>query len=140
MQKADIVHRAIAKAIDLVIVGMLAYLLPSIFGVLSAGLYILISDGFFHGQSVGKKLTRIKVVLTDPEKSGKICTFRQSLIRNAPYAVVIVFGFIPFIGWFIIFPLGVLFLVVETYFAYSDDQGIRMGDIYAGTQVVDEGV
>lgn len=135
MEKADIVHRVIAKAIDLILVGMMARLLP--FGILAAGLYILISDGFFQGQSIGKKLIGLRVVLT-AESQTKNCSFRHSIIRNLPYAVVIILGSIPIFGWFVIFPLGVVFLLLEAYFVYADDQGVRIGDIYAGTQVVDD--
>ena len=41
-------------------------------------------------------------------------------------------------GFFIVLPLGILFLLVEAYFVYADDHGIRIGDIYADTQVIDE--
>ncbi|MFH1263298.1 MAG: RDD family protein [Pseudomonadota bacterium] len=136
MKKSDSVHRAIGKAIDFVLVGMLS-LIPRV-GILAAGLYILIGDGFFNGQSVGKKLVGLRVVLADPGHEGERCSFRQSLIRNLPYAVIVVLGSIPIFGWFIVLPLGVLFLAVEAYFVWADDRGVRVGDIYAGTQVIDD--
>ncbi len=138
MGKADNVHRAIAKALDFVIVVVLAKALPSIVGILAAGLYILISDGFFKGQSIGKKLVHLRVISLSPQAHGRSCSFRESLIRNIPCAVLIILGPIPIIGWFIILPIGVVFLMVEAYFIYADDQGIRIGDIFAETQVVDD--
>jgi uncharacterized RDD family membrane protein YckC len=136
VKKADSVHRAIGKAIDFVLVGVLS-LIPRV-GILAAALYILISDGFFQGQSIGKKLVGLRVVLTEPGSEGKKCTFRQSLIRNLPYALVVFFGSMWTFGWFIVLPLGVFFLLIESYFVYADDFGVRIGDIYAGTQVVDD--
>lgn len=136
VKKSDTIHRAIGKAIDFVLVGVFAYL-PRV-GIVAAGLYILISDGFFNGQSIGKKLVGLRVVLTEPGREGQKCTFRRSAVRNLPYAVVVVFGAIPIFGWFIVLPLGVLFMLIEAYFVYADDQGIRIGDIYAGTQVIDD--
>ena len=53
MKKADTLHRAIAKVIDFLIVGVLC-LIPLV-GMWAAALYILISDGFFNGRSVGKR-------------------------------------------------------------------------------------
>jgi uncharacterized RDD family membrane protein YckC len=136
VKKGDNVHRAAAKGIDLVAVGVFS-LLPRV-GILAAALYLLISDGFFRGQSIGKKLLALRVVLTEPGTEGRPCTFRRSMIRNLPYAIVVFLGSIPVFGWFIVLPLGVLFLLIEAYFVYADEQGIRIGDIYAGTQVIDE--
>lgn len=136
MKKGDSVHRGIAKAIDFVLVGALS-LIPRV-GIFAGAIYILISDGFFNGQSIGKKLIRLRVVFEKEGEAEQPCTFRYSMIRNLPYAVVITLGSIPILGWFIIFPLGVLFALVEAYFVYADDEGIRIGDIYAGTQVIDD--
>jgi uncharacterized RDD family membrane protein YckC len=136
VKKADSVHRAIGKAIDFVLVGILL-LIPRV-GILAAPLYMLIADGFFDGRSVGKKLVGLRVVLSDPSVEGRRCTFRQSLIRNLPYAAVVFLANIPIVGLFIILPLGVFFLAVEAYFVWADDRGVRVGDIYAGTQVIDD--
>lgn len=113
-------------------------LLPNLVGIFAAALYILISDGFFRGQSVGKKLVGLRVVLTDSGVEGKRCSFRRSVVRNLPYGFIVVFGSIPLFGLFIVLPLGVLFLMIEAYFVYADDRGIRIFDIYAGTQVIDD--
>jgi hypothetical protein len=138
VKKGDSIHRAIGKSIDFLLVGFLCRFLPSWVGVFSGPLYILISDGFFHGQSVGKKLAGLRVVLTDAGKEGQRCTFRCSMVRNLPYGVITLLSQIPIFGGFIVLPLGILFLLVEAYFVHADEHGIRIGDIYAHTQVVDE--
>ncbi len=136
MKKADNVHRAIAKAVDFLIVGILSTV-PSLVGVLAGALYILISDGFFEGQSVGKKLVGLRVYTGMKRGTPTSCTFRESMVRNLPYGVVFVLGSIPFLGWVLFFTVGLGVIGMEAYFAYSDDQGIRMGDIFADTHVVD---
>jgi uncharacterized RDD family membrane protein YckC len=117
------------------IVGVLCTI-PSFAGIVAGAMYILISDGFFRGQSVGKKLIGLKVVTTQGE--SRASTFRESMIRNVPYAAAILLGSFPLLGWFLFFTLGLFVVSVEAYFVYADDQGIRLGDIFADTQVIDE--
>lgn len=138
MKKGDSIHRAIGKSIDFLLVGSLSRFLPGFIGVVAGPLYILISDGFFRGQSVGKKLAGLRVVRTDAGKEGERCTFRRSIVRNLPYGVITLLSQIPIFGGFVVLPLGILFLLVEAYFVYADERGIRIGDIYADTQVIDE--
>ncbi|HLG19159.1 MAG TPA: RDD family protein [Bdellovibrionota bacterium] len=134
MKKADNLHRALAKGIDFLIVGTLCTI-PSFVGIVAGAMYILISDGFFRGQSVGKKLIGLRVVVTQGEP--KRCSFQDSMIRNLPYGVAIFLGSFPF-GWFLFFTVGLFVVAVEAYFVYADDQGVRLGDIFADTQVIDE--
>jgi uncharacterized RDD family membrane protein YckC len=139
MKKADSIHRGIAKTIDFVIMGILCTI-PSVVGIAAACLYVLISDGFFKGQSLGKKLIGLRVVVTQGGDldSSRPCTFRESLVRNFPYAAVIVLGVFPFLGWLLFFTVGFLIIGIEAYFAYTDDRGVRLGDVFADTQVVDD--
>lgn len=51
----------------------------SLVSFFSAILYFLFSDGLPNGQSLGKKILGISVIST---KSGKYCSFTQSLFRN----------------------------------------------------------
>ena len=62
MQKADRTTRAVAGFVDLLLIIGLARL-PDVLGFLSAAGYILIRDGLFQGQSVGKKLIGLSVVV-----------------------------------------------------------------------------
>ena len=137
MKKADHVNRALAKIIDF-LVAALAYTLAGWVGILVAGVYLLLADAFFQGQSLGKKLIGLRVVV--PAGSGvesHPCAYRESMIRNGAFAFIIVVGSIPFLGYFVVAPLGVVFVIVEAYFVYSDDEGVRIGDIFAGTRVLD---
>lgn len=135
MKKADDIHRLLAKSADLILVIALSSMLyfP---GVLIGAFYILISDGLFDGQSLGKKIFKIKTVFFDEDQHAKKAMFKQSVIRNGFLSVLIVFSAIPFLGYLVMFVL-VLYLFVEGYFLIMDSKGIRIGDIYAQTQVID---
>jgi len=137
--KEVVLNRFIAKGIDFFIVAFLGYFLSyfdaSFLGMLAGVAYILIADGFFDGQSIGKKMIRLKVVVVKGDEVAK-CTFRNSILRNSILAVI-VFSGIPYIGWFIFLPIGALILIVESYFIYSDEQQRRIGDVLGNTIVED---
>lgn len=138
--KANTLHRLIAKAIDLLIFGFFSEIFYP-FGFLAGILYLLISDGFFEGQSIGKKLIGLKVVssletVTEKEISGKL-EFKESIIRNAILAFALLFSLIPFIGYFLLFTVGLLIYAVEVYFIVKNPEGERLGDRFAYTKVVD---
>jgi uncharacterized RDD family membrane protein YckC len=135
LKKADYLHRGIAKAIDFLIVGVCFSL--SWAGVLAGALYIVISDGF-GGRSVGKRLIGLRVVVTDPEGGANPSLYRESILRNLGFGLIVVFSSLgPILGT-LCFLLGLLYIAAETYFVYYDDLGLRIGDILGGTRVVDE--
>jgi uncharacterized RDD family membrane protein YckC len=131
--KADLVNRSLAKFIDFLLVGALSQILKPI-GPLTGLTYILISDGFFQGRSLGKKLIGLRVIT---KKRGEECNFRDSIIRNLTPAVVVLFSILPLIGWFLFLTVGMVILVFESYLIYTDEAGRRIGDILADTQVIE---
>lgn len=133
LSKADILHRFIAKAIDFLIGAAMALALSPI-GPIAGLLYILIADGFRHGQSPGKRMIGLQVL---HEKEGSPISFKESIERNIPFAIVYIFSIIPLLGWLLLFIVGLPILLFESYLVYHDEKGIRVGDILAGTQVVD---
>lgn len=137
-EKPDLFNRYLAKFIDLLIVLALSRL-DTVLGFIAPlmGLtYILISDGLFHGASLGKMLIGLKVVI---EKNGRSpCTFKHSTLRNIPIGIVVFFLIIPFWGWVLFFTLGLLIIGVESYQIYQDPSGFRLGDLLAETRVVDK--
>lgn len=72
--------------------------------------YFLLSDSLPNGQSIGKKLLRIRVI---NEKSGKPCSVGQSLLRN------------------VTFPLGIFDWIFIFFGSHR-----RLGDFLASTIVV----
>jgi len=129
MQKADLTTRAVAGFVDLLLIIGLARL-PDILGFLSASGYILFRDGLFQGRSVGKKLIGLSVSMEDDEK--RAATYRESIIRNVPFAAAYILFLIPYAGWV----LGPLALSIEGLVAMGDDRGMRIGDMLARTCVV----
>jgi uncharacterized RDD family membrane protein YckC len=88
-------------------------------GLVVALLYLLLADGIFHGQSVGKRIFGVKAVFLPMRTDAR---FRDSTLRNAPLALIVLLRMMPE-------PLGLR--------AGRDPLGRRLGDVWAQTQVVD---
>lgn len=130
-------NRVIGKSIDLIVVIALAwpsFLYPA--GPLAAFLYILICDGLHQGRSFGKRVVNLRVINT---ATGKPADFRDSIIRNSPIAVAVLFFLIPFWGWLLWIIIGIPTLAIELYLMRSLDHQARLGDTMADTEVVEAG-
>jgi hypothetical protein len=91
-----------------------------------------------NGQSVGKRLFGIRAVVV-PDRPGARAWpagYRESALRNAPFALVALFYGVPVL-WIVLVVAGIPILAFESYMVWSDRLGIRIGDIFADTQVVD---
>ena len=133
-KKADLTHRFLAKFID----GLIAsafYLILFPVGVLMGVTYLIIADGLFGGRSLGKRIIGLKVI--NIEDGGRI-TFKQSMIRNALFGIILLFSIVPYLGWVLIFTLGLLVIIFEIYYVIVDENGLRVGDLAAGTMVIDD--
>lgn len=128
--KADVVHRFIAKFIDFLIVAALARLIPSV-GPFAGLTYLLIADGLFEGRSAGKWLIGLKALRSDQES---VATFRESILRNIPFAAGYLCLIIPFVGWLIAGGI----VLVEGLLVIGNPQGNRIGDEIAKTRVIDQ--
>lgn len=129
MRKADLTTRAIAGFVDLLLVIGLARL-PDVIGFLAAVGYILVRDGLFLSQSIGKKVIGLYVASADD--AGKTISYRESIIRNVPLALAFLLFLVPYAGWV----LGPLALGVEALTALGDEWGMRIGDLLARTCTV----
>ena len=128
-EKPELVNRFLAKFIDFLIVGAFSMVLSPV-GPLAGITYILISDGFRGGRSMGKYLIGLKVVR---RSTGKPCTFKDSILRNSTMGVVFLLSMVPIIGWILLFTVGVAIVLFETYLVVTDENGTRIGDILADT-------
>ena len=129
MQKADLTIRTVAGFIDLLIIIGLTRL-PDVIGYLSASGYLLIRDGLFERQSVGKKLIGLRVIASDDPEF--VVTFRESIIRNVPLVIAYTLFLIPYAGWV----LGPAAFGIEYLTALGDERGMRIGDMLARTNVI----
>jgi uncharacterized RDD family membrane protein YckC len=130
--KADLTLRGLARAADFTLAWVVAQSLPQI-GPLLAAFYLLVADGLMTGQSVGKKIFGVRTVVV-PRRAP--AGWHESLLRNAPFALVAVFYAVPLL-WPVLFVVGLPILGFEAYMIFTDRLGIRIGDIFADTQVVD---
>ena len=129
MLRADRTTRAVAGFVDLLlIIGMAR--LPDVIGFFSAAGYILVRDGLFDRRSIGKKLIGLQVAASD--ETGSPVTYRESIIRNVPFAIAYVLFLIPYAGWV----LAPLMISMECLVAIGDERGMRIGDMLARTIVV----
>ncbi len=129
--KAQILNRGIARLIDLFIVAAAGQMLVPV-GFLGGLAYILIADGFSGGRSIGKRLIGLQTVLPGQREAAG---FRESIIRNLPFAVAQVVFAVPYVGWLI----SVAIIAFEAILILGNEQGRRFGDEVAGTQVLDVG-
>jgi len=87
-------------------------------GWLVSLLYWLIRDGLFDGQSLGKRLMRIRVVV-GPEQSR--CTFAVSAVRNLLWVLPV---------------MNIAVALTGLYYLLHDPNGQHWGDRLARTRVV----
>jgi uncharacterized RDD family membrane protein YckC len=129
--KARVLSRGIAKLIDLFIVAAAGQMIVPV-GFLGGLAYILIADGFSGGRSLGKRLIGLQTVLPGQREAAG---FRESIIRNLPFAVAQVAFAVPYVGWLV----SVAIIAFEAVLILGNEQGRRFGDEVAGTQVLDVG-
>ena len=122
-----------AKAGSALAIWGITTLVAPVVGPLLAAAYLLLADGLSHGQSVGKKLFGVRaVVISRRAPAG----YRESILRNAPFGLVMVFTAVPLL-WPVLLIAGVPTVAFETWQVFDDRLGIRIGDFFADTQVVD---
>ncbi|HEY5627117.1 MAG TPA: RDD family protein [Nitrospira sp.] len=129
--KAQVLNRFIAKLIDLFLAAAAAEVIAPV-GFLAGLAYLLVADGFAGGRSIGKRLIGLQTIIPDTrEQAG----FRESIIRNIPFAVAHIAFVVPYIGWL----AAVAVVGFEAVLIIGNEQGRRLGDELAGTQVLDVG-
>lgn len=141
--RADLGKRFVAALVDGLLTGAVS-LVPLVGGIVGAA-YILLRDGleleFMDRRSIGKRLLGIRPVRLD----GQPMDMATSVKRNLPFcigAAGALFMVIPVLGWIVAILFGLVAMVaavVEVVFVLTDDRGRRLGDKFAGTQVIDAG-
>ena len=155
--QVKLLNRVLAKVIDLLIVFALAAILPYPVGPMAGFLYSLIADtlslGGDRGQSIGKKIFKLKVVqivtknVSEPGSGGmgeaetlvkerRPVSIRASCLRNAPVGVATFFGIIPIWGWIILGIVGIPLMLIEIYLMATVAHGHRLGDVMGDTEVI----
>jgi uncharacterized RDD family membrane protein YckC len=130
--KADLTLRGLARVVDLTVAFALAHASPQL-GPLLAAAWLLVADGLMAGQSIGKRIFGVRAVVVPRRVPAG---YQESLLRNAPFALVAIFYAVPVL-WPLLFVAGVPIVAFEAYMILTDRLGVRIGDIFADTQVVD---
>jgi len=132
--KASLLLRVGARLVDVAVAWGL-WVVCGAAGSVVALLFLLLADGMLQGQSVGKKIFGVKVMHLPTRSAAR---HRDSTLRNAPLALVVLLGMMPQ-------PLGLVagaagLIVIgglEAWRVLKDPLGWRLGDMWAQTQVVD---
>ena len=139
-KKADLFKRFLAALIDGIIASLLIYI--PVLGAIVSTVYLLTKDAIafeitkntdFKNRSIGKKIMGLEVVSLE----GKDIDWTISVKRNLPIAIGSAFGIVPIIGWIIGSIVGLVLMVVEIVLAVTDNDGRRLGDRWANTQVAE---
>ena len=130
--KADLTLRGLARLADFTIAFGMATSAPGV-GPLVAAAYLLVADGLLQGQSPGKRIFGVRAVVPATRAPAG---FQESMLRNAPFAVVTVFWSLPIL-WPAFFLVGLPVIGYEAWQVWDEPLGRRLGDRLAETQVVD---
>ncbi|MGE5623896.1 MAG: RDD family protein [Methanocella sp.] len=139
LRKAEFGPRFLAAFVDGAVCAVLS-LLPFI-GFLIGAAYLLVKDGIMYeltkkeewrNRSVGKKLLSLEVVALDGNRVDLVTSAK----RNLPLSVGSIIAVVPAIGLIIGPFAGLVLGIVEIYLVLTDPEGRRLGDRWAGTQVV----
>jgi len=138
---ADFRRRALARAVDLLI-ALLPILLapkghPHAGELLFAALLLFADSLFGAGRSLGKRITGLRVVVLATRRPAGM---RDSVLRNLPFALAVIPAVLGGSRALFALTLGCI-TAVEALVAVrplTRDLGQRrLGDLFAGTQVVD---
>jgi len=130
IKRASLLLRSAAKTIDFIIVAAAAEIIPRA-GFFAGLAYLFISDGLFDGRSLGKRLIGLRIIST---VTNKPCSVRESILRNLLLCIGVVLWKIPLIGWIFI----VLIIAFEFVILLGSKEGMRLGDEFAKTTVIEE--
>jgi hypothetical protein len=133
--KASLLLRFGARVVDVAVAWGLAVVCGAAAGPLVALLFLLLADGMLQGQSVGKRVFGVKVMHLPTRSAAR---HRDSTLRNAPLALVVLLGMMPAPLGMVAFAAGLVVIgSVESWRVLRDPLGLRLGDVWAQTQVVD---
>ena len=151
-EKADLGKRVIAGLIDGLIGAVLSAVIPFLgIGYLLGGAYVLTKDAImlellkdpaWKGQSVGKRVMRLKVV----GPRGSDIDIALSAKRNWPLALgqlisflvaLMPIGTMAWSSWSLIGSVSSIIGIIEIVLVLTDPQGRRLGDRLADTRVIE---
>jgi hypothetical protein len=132
--KASLLLRLGARLVDVAVAWGL-WVVCGAAGSVVALLFLLLADGMLQGQSVGKRIFGVKVMYLPTHSAAR---HRDSALRNAPLALIVLLGMMPEGLGLVAGAAGLLVIGgLEGWRVLKDPLGWRLGDMWAQTQVVD---
>lgn len=132
--KASLLLRAGGRFFDVAVAWAL-WVTTGQIGAVLALLYLLLADGMLAGQSAGKRLFGVKVIYLPARTAAQ---YRESVLRNAPFALIVLLGMMPEPLGAVAALAGILVIGgVEAWKVWRDPLGLRLGDVWGQTQVID---
>jgi hypothetical protein len=132
--KAALLLRLGARLVDVAVAWGL-WVVCGAAGSVVALLFLLLADGMIQGQSPGKRLFGVKVMHLPTRSAAR---HRDSSLRNAPLALIILLGMMPEGLGLVAGAAGLIVIGgLEGWRVLKDPLGWRLGDMWAQTQVVD---
>ncbi|GBE14307.1 MAG TPA: hypothetical protein ENH32_00120 [Proteobacteria bacterium] len=133
MRKASILKRVMARLVDILVAWALALFVPPV-GIILGLVYLAVADGLPRGQSLGKMVFGLEVLMRD----GDPCDLKSSVFRNLPFVLMFLLAAIPILGWILLVIAALPLILVEIWLVFVDDMGERLGDRIADTHVVEK--
>jgi len=131
--KASLWLRGCARGVDFAWAGLLVFCLGNA-GVVLAMLYMLFADGFLNGQSPGKRIFGVRVIYLPTRRHAR---YRESFLRNAAWGLLLPLYTLPDFGLLVFGVAFALYGLWESRHVWKEPLGLRKGDLWARTQVVD---
>ena len=132
MHKASILKRVMARIVDFLVAWALALFIPPA-GIILGLIYLAVADGIQKGQSPGKMVFGLEVLMRD----GSPCDLKSSIFRNLPFVFLFLFAAIPILGWILLVIAALPLVLIELWLVFVDETGERLGDRIADTHVVE---
>lgn len=141
--KADVGRRALAYFFDAIIASLPSFILFPLppLGQLLGTAYLLSRDVLLYEltrseswrrKSIGKRLVNLEVVALDGER----LTWEKSVKRNLPLALGPIALWMPPVLRELLTLAAAALILIEVVLVLSDSRGRRLGDQWAGTEVV----
>lgn len=104
------------------------YIFVTLISFIWLTVYSLLRDGIYQGQSLGKLICGLMVINVEKNQP---CNLIGSILRNAP-------GFATVLVSFLLIYCVFILLLIEPVAAISNETGLRLGDRWAKTQVIEK--
>lgn len=137
LPKANIFRRLLGSGVEFIVYIFaipamnIGFFGPGCFVLLIVLALVLLRDFNAGHFNIAKRVSQMRVVQW---QSGQAASNVKSFLRNSYYLVLFAIAYVPFFGWI---PLAFV-ITLDIMMIIANPRGRRLGDLLAGTQVVEE--